>query len=172
MATTKKIESVEKITAKLAKTKSLIFVDYRGLKHKQLEELRRLLKTVGGEIMIVKNRLMLRAIGTHADSVRQYLTNTSASLFSYTDEVSALKSLTKFLKKAGAGTTKGGLLAGVQLSPEGVERLAVLPDRMTLLGNTARQLMAPVQGLHRALSWNINSFVWALTAIKNSKSSN
>jgi len=51
-----------------------------------------------------------------------------------------------------------------------VIRLATLPSKDALLGQLVRQLMGPVQGLHHALSWNLNKFVWALNAIKNSKS--
>ena len=50
-----------------------------------------------------------------------------------------------------------------------VIRLASLPAREVLLGQLVRQLNAPIQGLHHALQWNLNKFVWALNAVKEKK---
>ena len=47
MATQKKIDAVKEMTDKISRAKSIIFADYIGLKHKQLEELRKKMRTVG-----------------------------------------------------------------------------------------------------------------------------
>lgn len=166
----KKIDAVTDLTDKIAKAKSMVFVDYRGLKHKQMEELRRTLKKHQGELTVAKNRLLLRGLTDKAESLKSILTNTTATLFAYADEVAPLKELLKFLKVAGVGNTKGGLLGNTILSDTEVTRLAALPTRDVLLGKLVGQLNAPIQGLHYALSWNINTLVWALNAVKNSKS--
>ncbi len=85
--------------------------------------------------------------------------------------MAALKEFTKFIKAAGLGKTKGGLMGNVVLSPEEVERLSKLPGREALLGKLVGQLNAPIQSLHYALQWNINKLVWALNGIKNTKQS-
>ncbi|MEK9143912.1 MAG: 50S ribosomal protein L10 [Patescibacteria group bacterium] len=169
MATQKKIDTVTELTDRVHRAKSMVFVDYRGLKHKQLESLRKSLKTVNADLTITKNRLMMRALADRAQSAHTALSDTTATLFSYADEVVPLKELLKFLKTAGAGKTKGGLLGTQTLSDVEVTRLATLPSRDVLLSQLAGQLNAPVQGLHYALSWNINKFVYALNAIKEKK---
>src|SRR4030042_5775899 len=151
--TPKKIESVAALTDKVTKAKSIMLADYRGLKHKQLEELRKLLKKTDSEFMIAKNRLMKRALGEKAKTIETFLNEPTAALFAYADEVAPLKALLAYFKAAGVGKTKGGLLGTTALSDSDVTRLSVLPTHTVLLGNLARQLNAPIQSFHYALQW-------------------
>lgn len=169
MATTKKINTVSEMTDKIAKSKSIVFTDYVGLKHKQLEDLRKKLKSVGAEFMVTKNKLMERAFGDKAASVKPHLTNATGTLFNYDDEVAGIKELLKFFKAANVGKTKAGLLGDTVLTESDVTRLSKIPGKQQLLGALAGQLMAPIQGLHYGLSWNLNKLVWALNSIKNKK---
>ena len=170
MATQKKIETVTKLTDSVNRSKSIIFVDYRTIKHKQLETLRKTLKKTQSEFVVAKNRLMLRALGDRAESVSAYLSNTTATLFNFGDEVGGLKDLMKFFKTIGAGILKGGILGQTVLTDAQVSILAGLPGRQELLGQLAGQLKAPLYHLHYALSWNMSKLVWGLNAIKNKKS--
>lgn len=170
MATTKKINIVEKLTEKINKSKSIVFADYIGLKHKQLEELRRNLAKTESEFVVTKNKLLERAFGANAAKVKDQLRNSTATLFSYKDEISGLKELQKFFKTANLGKTKGGFYNNSVLDEKAVAKLAALPGREQLLGQLVGQLNTPIQGLHYALSWNINRLAWALNSIKNKKS--
>lgn len=170
MATQQKIDTVASLTDKLGKAKSVVLADYRGLKHKQLEELRKTLKKVEGEFTIAKNRLMLRALGDRAGLLKEHLSDATAALFSYGDEVTPIKELLKFFKTAGVGKTKVGLLGTTILSDTEVSRFAQLPPRNVLLAQLVGQLNAPIQGLHYALQWNLKKLVYAVEAIKNLKS--
>lgn len=169
MATQKKIDTVQDLTEKLSRAKSIVLADYRGLKHKQLEELRKSLKKVDADFTITKNRLLKRSLKDSAKDLESYLNETTAALFAYADEVAPLKVLLKFFKAAGFGKTKAGLLGTQFLSDEKVTRLASLPNRNILLGQLVGQLNAPIQGLHYALQWNINRFAWALDGVKVKK---
>jgi large subunit ribosomal protein L10 len=160
--TQKKIDTVTELTDKVAKAKSIVLADYRGLKHKQLEELRRTLKKLDAQFIVTKNTLLARAGMAKNEGA-------TAALFSFTDEVAPLKVLLKFFKSAGSGITKGGLLGSTVLNEADVTRLATIPNRPQLLGQLAGQLNAPIQGLHYALSWNLNKLVWALDAVKKTK---
>ena len=166
----KKAETVEILTEKVSRAKAMIMTDYRGIKHKDLEGIRKILKKANAELVVSKNKLMLRALGTKADSVASSFTESTAVLFEYGDEVMPLKELLKFFKTATIGKAKGGLLGDRVLTETEVAKLATLPSRDALLGQLVRQLMGPVQGLHHALSWNIHKFVWALNAINAKKS--
>jgi large subunit ribosomal protein L10 len=167
--TPKKEETVTALTEKIGKAKSMILVEYAGLKHKQLEELRRLLKKSDGEMVIAKNRLLKRALGDKAASIETLLEQPTATLFSYKDEVAPLKDMLKFFKAAGIGKAKGGMLGDVMLSDKEVAKLATLPSKQMLLGKLVGQLNAPIQGLHYALQWNLNKLVWALNSVKEKK---
>lgn len=167
MATQKKIDTVKELTDKVTKAKSIVLADYRGLKHKQLEELRKALKKTDAEFSVTKNTLLKRALSKQSESkgLLELLSGSTAALFAYADEVAPLKELMKFFKTAGFGKTKGGLLGTHTLSEEDVIRLADLPTRQVLLGQLVGQLNAPIQGLHYALNWNINKLVWALREV-------
>ncbi len=172
MPTQKKIDTVKDLTKKVGKAKAIVLADYRGLKHKQLEELRKILKKVDAEFAIVKNRLFKLALGQKAKTLQSSLTDATAALLSYNDEVAPIRELLKFFKGAGVGKPKAGILGTQVLSEEEVGRLASLPNRNVLLSNLVSQLNAPIQGLHYALSWNINRLVWGFDAIRKLKSQN
>lgn len=169
MATQKKIETVEKLTEKIKRAKAIVLVDYRGLKHKQFEELRKLLKKLQAELVVAKNRLFKRAMEGKSKELDSFLTDPTATLFAYADEVSPIKELLKFFKTAGFGKAKAGLLGTQLLSDTEVTRFASLPAREILLAQLAGQLNAPIQKLHYALSWNINRFARVLNAVKEKK---
>lgn len=169
MATQKKTDTITALSDKVAKAKSIVLADYRGLKHKQLEELRKTLKKSDAEFTVTKNTLFKRALGEKAALMETQLNNATAALFAYADEIAPLKELLKFFKGAGAGTTKGGLLGNSVLAEGDVVRLAALPTRTTLVASLAGQLNAPIQNLHHALSWNIHTLVWALNAVKHKR---
>jgi len=165
MATQKKIDTVTQLSEKVSRAKSIVLADYRGLKHKQLEELRRGLKKLNAQFVVTKNTLLKRAGALQSEGA-------TGALFSFGDEVAPLKELLKFFKSAGAGKTKGGLLGTQVLSDAEVTRLSSLPSHEQLLGQLVGQLNAPIQSLHYALSWNINRLAWALNAIKNKRGDN
>ncbi len=170
MATQKKIDSVVNLTDKLARAKAFILVDYRGLKHKQLEDLRKILKKSNAEFTVAKNRLFLKALGEKSSTLVGFLHDTTAMLFEYQDEVAPLKEVLKFFKLAGFGKIKAGVMGVSVLSDTEVIRFASLPSRQILLGQLVGQLNAPIQGLHNALSWNVRKLVYALNQIQSSKS--
>jgi len=169
MPTQKKIDTVNNLSEKIKKSRSIIFADYTGLKHKQLETLRKTLKKTGAEFVVVKNKLLERSLGDTATSIKSLLKENTATLFTYDDEAAGLKELLKFFKHTGIGKTKGGLLGKTALSDEEVTRLSKLPSKQELLGQLVGQLKAPLYGLHYALSWNINTLVWGLNAVKTKK---
>jgi large subunit ribosomal protein L10 len=169
VGTPKKDKVVTELTDKAARATSIVLAEYQGIKHKQLEELRRILKKNNAEFVVAKNRLLKRALGDKAASMEALLEQPNAFLFSFGDEVAPLKELLKFFKALGLGKTKGGLLGNTALSESDVTKLATLPSKEVLLGKLVRQLNSPIQGLHYALQWNMNKLVWALSAVKEKK---
>lgn len=169
MATPKKVQVVTELTEKVNKAKSIVFAEHQGITHKELETLRKNLRKVNAEMVISKNRLIKRALGESGESVSEALVKDTAAVFSYGDEIAGVKELATFLKAAGKGKAKGGLLGKTVLSAKDVVSLAALPGKQELLGKLAGQLMAPIQGLHYSLSWNLNRLVWALNSIKEKK---
>jgi large subunit ribosomal protein L10 len=167
--TSKKLERVTELSEKISKSKAIVLTEYQGIKHKQLEELRRTLRKVDGEFVVANNRLFKKALVDKAAGLESQLEQPNAFLFAYKDEVSPLKEMMKAFKALGFGKVKGGLLGTTVLSENDVIKLSTVESKEVLLGKLVRQLNAPIQGLHRALQWNMNSLVWVLDAIKNKK---
>jgi len=164
MATTKKQESVQNLTDKLSKAKAWVLADYTGITHKQLEDLRKILKKIDGEITVVKNRLFKKALTDQKKEFDEtHLQGATAALFAYKDEVSPIKELVNF------GKVKYGFLGNNPLNAQEITRFASLPTREQLLAQLVGQLQAPIYGLHNALSWNLKKLVWTLNNIKDGK---
>lgn len=165
MPTQKKIDTVSNLKDKVSRAKAIVLADYRGLKHKQFEELRKLLKKLDAELVVAKNRLFKLALGDQSKNLEDFLTEPTATLFAYADEVAPLKELLKYFKSAGAGKAKVGMLGTELLSDTQVTRLASLPTREVLLAQLVRQLNGPIQGLHYGLNWNLYKLVWVLRKV-------
>lgn len=171
MVTQHKIDIVKELTDKLSRAKALYLIDPTGLKHKQLEEVRKILKKAEAELTVTKNTLLKRALAGVKKTISDtHLTGPTASLLAYRDEVAPLRELVHFIKNAAAGKIKTGLLGAAELTTADVERLATLPPRDTLLAQLVGQLQAPISGLYYALSWNLRKLVWTLDTVKNKKS--
>ena len=147
----------------------MVVTNYQGLSHKQLEELRKLLRKLNAEFVITKNALLKRALGESNKFSDDSLSGSTGVLFAFADEAGPVKELVNFLKNANLGSIKAGLLGTTALSFDEVNRLAELPSRPILLSKLVGQLQAPLSGLHNALSWNLRQLVWTLDAVKSKK---
>ena len=120
-----KEEILKQINDKLARAKSVVFADYKGLTMKQLSELRDKLYEQQAEFTITKNTLLSRALtqrhpelgsGSNQEIPKQVrnddglFSGPTATLFAYDDEISPIKLLVKTLRDAGIGKVKAGFL--------------------------------------------------------------
>ena len=172
----KKIETVEKLAEKLARAKAFFLADYRGLTHKQLEDLRKILKKADSEFTIVKNTLFKKTLEKEKvkdiQSFDKFLKDTTAALFAYGDQLSAIKALADFAKNFSLPKIKIGLMDNNLISKEDFTRLASIPSKEILLSTLIFRLKSPLYGLHYSLNWNLQKFVIALNNIKSKKPAN
>ena len=164
----KKEQLVAEIAEKVGKSKAMVFTNYQGMTHKQLEELKRALKDANAELVVTKNTLLklsLSKASINADGHEEGFNNPTATLFAYEDVIAPLKHLAKTLKNLGLPTIKFGIMDGQALTSDQVLTLASLPSREILLAQVVGGLKSPIFGLHRALSWNLQKLVMTLNAI-------
>lgn len=169
----KKIEIVAGLNEKIAKAKALVFTNYQGLTHKQLEGLKRTIKPLNAEYVVAKNSLVLRAMEENkikVDDLKQF-EGPTGTLLIYEDFVGPLKELAKLVKELGIPSVKFGVMESKNLTGEQVMKLSTLPSRETLLTQIAIGLKSPLFGLHRALNWNLQKFVMTLSAVAATKPS-
>lgn len=167
----KKVDIVAGLDEKLAKSVAIIFTNYTGLTHKQLEGLKKAIKPLKAEFVVAKNSLILRALDSRKIKLEndEDLAGQTGTLFIYEDLVSPLKELAKLIKELGIPSVKFGIIEGNKMTGEDVLRLSALPSKDVLLSQLAATLKSPIYGLHRALSWNIQKLVMTLSAVAKSK---
>lgn len=168
-----KASIIAEISEKVAKAKTMIFTNYQGLTHKQLEGFKREIKKANAEFSVTKNTLLRRSLveaklETGEDKNFDQPTGT---LFLYGDIVHPLKVLTKMIKELEKPLIKFGILEGKLINTTDVMKLATLPSREILIAQLLGQMNAPIAGFHRALNWNLQKFVMTLKAVENKKNS-
>lgn len=166
-----KIEDIKKLTEKLSRSKSVVFADYRGLTMKQLVDLRNKLAEQAAEFNITKNTLLKRALENLKLKIKnsQLFEGPIATLFSYEDEVSPIKTLVKALKDAQLGQIKAGLLDTQVLDNLAINHLASLPGKLELQAKVVGSLAAPLYGIAGVLQANLRNLVYALEQIKQQR---
>lgn len=167
----KRIDLVNEYTTRVEKSKGLVFADYQGLTHQQLEGLKRALKKIDGEFIITKNTLILRALASKniSDEDKQHFNKPTATMFMYGDVIEPLKELAKVVKELKLPNIKFGIVENKSVTSAEVIKLSTLPPIDVLRAQLLGQMLSPVQSLHRALSWNMQTFVMTLSAIKEKK---
>ena len=166
----KKETIVGELSEKLERAKALIFTNYQGLTHKQIEKLKKSAKALNADYVVVKNTLLGKAIENSKLKVQNSsLEGPTAAMFVYGDVIEPLKNLGKTIKQLGLPTIKFGILDKKLVEADQLLRLAALPSREVLLAQFVNGLKAPIFGLHRALSWNLTKLVLILNEIEKKK---
>lgn len=152
--TDKKVQTVASLKEKVSKTKSVVLADYRGLTHKQAEELHKVLKKVEGEFTVVKNTLLKIAAKQSGDEKlsNNAITGPVAALFAYADEIAPLRELVKFAKASGSPSLKLAYINGAEYSADQAMTIAKLPGLDGLRAQFVYTLNANIQKLVYVLS--------------------
>ena len=161
------INLLEEVKGKKNKSKSVIFIHYRGLGSNDLNNLRSKVKAAGGEVSIYKNTLLKIAFAK--EELNSSLIGPTAAVFAYEDEIAPLKILADFNKNKELPTFTAGFLDDRVLSADDLIKLSKLPGKLELQAKVVGSLAAPLSGIVNVLQGNIRKFVYVLEAIKNQK---
>ena len=127
---------------------SFYFVDYKGLKVKEISALREKIKESKGAIRVVKNTLLKKATeDTTLKPVEQFLQGPTAIAWSENDPIPLAKTLTSFAKDNPNLKIKGGFVDGSLLSENEVEVLSKLPGINEIRSQIIGMLQAPMSKL-------------------------
>ena len=168
MPTEAKRETIDELRAELGSARTMIVSEYRGLKVKEITEIRRALRKQNVTYRVVKNRLMRIAAKDNAaaDALTPLLTGPSAIAFG-TDEAATAKAVIDATKPFRIVRITGGVLGSTAIDADGVTRLAALPSRETLLAEAIGAIAAPMAttaGLFDAPLRDVAGLVDALIA--------
>jgi large subunit ribosomal protein L10 len=149
----KKKEIVTQYGEWMSRSEALILTDYIGLTTKELEELRRKVREVGGEFHIVKNTLTKIAIESEGLPLQdEFFEGTTAIGFAYEDPPALAKALREFMRSTDFLKIKGGYLGGNALSAAEVTSLAELPPLPVMQARLLSLILAPATQLARVLA--------------------
>ncbi|MDO8657553.1 MAG: 50S ribosomal protein L10 [Candidatus Levybacteria bacterium] len=172
----KKEKIIAELNEKVEKAKAMVFTNYQGMTHKQIEGLKKALRKTDAEMTVTKNTLLKLALARStiqgvqkATSEEKLAKGPTATLFVYSDIVLPLKELARVIKNLKMPSIKFGIFDQKMLTAEDVIKLAALPSREILLAQVVSSMKAPIYGLHRALSWNLMKLVMTLSAIQKTK---
>lgn len=166
MANVKNTSIVASLKEKVSRAKSVILTDYRGLTHKQLEQLHGAVKKSDGEYVVVKNSLLRLALGKSKDEMGKTYQGPVAALFAYGDEITPLKEMFKFIKTNALPKIKMAFFGETVYDETETTRLAKLPSKQELYGQVVSRVSGPLYGLVYALNGNIQKLVYVLGRIK------
>ncbi len=166
----KKEQLVESYGQELAKAPHVFLMGFEGISVPDATQLRDHVRQVGGSYVVVKNRLVKRAIkGAVLESLEGEFLGTTAAAFGAEDAVGLAKAVTEFAKKVPAIRLKAGLLDGQQVSAQEIEEIAALPSREELIAKLLFMMQSPVSGLVRTLGEVQRQLVVVLDQVRQEK---
>ncbi|MFA5051254.1 MAG: 50S ribosomal protein L10 [Patescibacteria group bacterium] len=160
--------SLKQLQEAMSEMKSLIFINYCGLKIKDIVELRSLLKSNKFKYLVTKKTLLklaLKKFGLENINLDQVQGGTGL-IFGYDDEVGPAKIITAFSKKNKQLSIQGGIYNKELVSLDQIKILATLPSKNQLIAQLLGTIKAPISNLVYTLKGNTRNFVYLLSVIK------
>ena len=144
-------------------------LDYKGISVPAVTELRQQVRELGAEYRVVKNRLMLRAIGGKAlEGLSDQFSGPTAVVYG-DDPVALAKVLTEFAGEAKVLEFKAGLVEGRPVAGSEIREIATLPSREALIAKLLYLLQSPVTRFASVLAAIPRQFVVVLDQIRQSQ---
>lgn len=162
---------VEALAARLTKTTNLYLTDFTGLTVKAVTEFRNRLRAEGVQYVVVKNKLAVRAFAKASiEGFDDVLVGPTGIVMTEDDPAVAAKIIKKFQKEHQKPAIKAGLVDGIRITAEEVDRLASLPGREELLGQLAGVMQGPLQAFAGVTNGLLNQFVGVVEALRLQRS--
>jgi large subunit ribosomal protein L7/L12 len=160
-----KARAVDELADKLDRSQMVVLTDYRGLSVTEMNGLRERLRQVGAEYQVTKNTLTrFAAERTGRSGLLEALEGPTAIAFGYEDPAPLAKSLNDYLRTSRILTVKVGLIGERRLTSDDLSRLADLPPRDTLLGQTLGSVVAPLSAFLMVLTATLQNVIGVLEA--------
>ncbi|MCP6719354.1 MAG: 50S ribosomal protein L10 [Patescibacteria group bacterium] len=168
MAKTKeqKKKTLEELKEKINRQKAIVFVDFAGLKVRDMFDLRKRLKKVDSQLKVAKKTLIHLAFEDGKLKLNtDELEGEIALVFGYKDGISTAKTVYQFTATNPSLKILGGFFENEFKEAEELIALAKLPSREELLARLAGSISAPVSNFVSVLNANLKGLIYVLSAI-------
>lgn len=166
MPTEAKRETVAELRAEMERSRTMIVSEYRGLRVKEIAEIRRALRKQDVRYRVVKNRLMrIAAQDVPAGEALSPLLQGPTAIAFGEDETTTAKAVIDAIRPYRIVRITGAVLGDRAIDSDGVTRLAALPSRDVLLAEAIGAVAAPLAttaGLFEAPLRDVAGLVAAL----------
>jgi len=164
-----KNEIIQKLGEELEKQKSIVFIDFQGLKVKDLFSFRKQLKKAGANLRVAKKTLLQKAfVAKNINVDLKKLSGEIAAVFAIDDLVLAAKAVFQFSKTNEHVKILGGYFDKQMHTSEIVKEIANLPSKEQLLGRLVGTIASPLSGFMNVLQGNIKGLIRVLAQAKTS----
>ncbi len=170
MPTEAKQATVAELRDDIARSRTMIVSEYRGLTVKEIAEIRRALRKQDVTYRIVKNRLMkIAAADSVGEALGPLLTGPTAIAFG-TDEAGTAKAVIDAVRPYNRIVhITGGVIGTRAIDARGISQLATLPSREVLLAQLGGAFSAPASQLAGLLTANLRNLGYALAQVRDQK---
>ena len=149
---TEKEQVIGELHEKMAKAKTAIVAEPKGLNVETVTALRKKLRESNVEYRVVKNTLAARAAkGTSLEPLAEKFVGPTAIVMSYDDVVMPAKLLAEFMKDRENFAIRTAVVEGKVVDAKGVQALAKLPGLPQLRQQLASMINQPATTLARIL---------------------
>jgi large subunit ribosomal protein L10 len=164
-----KSELLQEYEQGLAASPHAFLLGYQGIKVPQVTALREKVRQSGGEYLVVKNTIALRAIdGNALGQLKEHFVGPTAVAFG-SDPVAIAKALTEFAKDVPVLQFKAGLVEGRAVPAAQIKDIASLPSREELIAKLLFLIQSPVTRFVRVLAALPQSLVVVLDQVRQQK---
>jgi large subunit ribosomal protein L10 len=147
-----KEEAVDELAEKMKASSIVLLTDYRGINVADVTELRKNLRNVNAEYVVIKNNITRRALNKLGISeLDDALVGPTAVIMTEAEYLPALKAVYAYSKDHDFYKMKAGVLEGKVTSVDELKVLAQLPSREELIAKLAGCLLANVSKLAATL---------------------
>lgn len=143
-----KQDTIREIQEVIQQNGAFYLVDFKGLKVKDISQLRDRIRESSGRMRVVKNTLLRQASqGTSLTGASEWMEGPTALAWSEKDPVPLAKVLVAFAKENPKLKVKGGVVEGQAVDAPGVVALSMLPGLDGVRAQLIGLLQAPATKL-------------------------
>ena len=165
-----KKQVVEEIKQKIQNSKSVVFVDYKGLTVAEVSELRNKFRAAGVEYKVYKNTLVRKAMNELGVTAFDNDLNGPTATALSPDEAAAAKIFAEAVKAMPEKIIpKSAYVDNAYVDAKGIKALASMPSKEELIAKMLGSMQAPISNFAGVLSAMLRGVVIALNAIAEKK---
>jgi large subunit ribosomal protein L10 len=167
---------LKELEEKIGQKESIAFVDFSGIKVKEMLGMRKEMKNQDCEFKVAKKTLLKIALEKNDINLPEELNGEVGIAFDSNDKFSSFKIIDKFSKETKKLKILGGMIKDSSsgkfdfIGEEKAQFLAEIPSEKELISKIVGSLNSPLSNLLNVLQGNIKGLILTLNALSKAKS--